>query len=119
MPSLGPGRIFWAIAPGKRGGGKRRPMIVVNRGFDINRDRRVVAVVCSTDFAEPLGPAEVLLPSDPDGRVRTRLRSPTVAVCDWKIAFDADAIIPDEGMVTSALLREIRDRAGLSYGPER
>lgn len=119
MPALGPGRIFWAIAPGERGGGKRRPMIVVNRGSDINRDRRVVAVVCSTDFVEPLGPGEVLLPSDPDGRVRTRLKSRTVAVCDWIVAFEADAIIPDEGTVAGALLQAIRERAGLDYQPER
>ena len=83
MSPLGPGRIFWAAFPGARGAGKKRPMIIASRRTDILRTARLVAVVCSTDFDEPLLPTEVLLPSHPEGLCRTELRHATVAVCDW------------------------------------
>ena len=54
-------------------------MIVATRRVDLLRTGILVAVVCSTDFTEPLEPIEVRLPSHPDGRCVTRLEScPTI-----------------------------------------
>jgi mRNA-degrading endonuclease toxin of MazEF toxin-antitoxin module len=119
MSALGPGRIFWAVYPGERGDGKKRPMITVSRRVDINRTGRVIAVVCSTDFAEPLGPSEVLLPSDPDRRCTTQLARETVAVCDWTAELDVSEIHETGGLVPVALLREICRLAGLTFPVER
>ena len=119
MAPLGPGRLFWAVYPGKRGAGKERPMIVTSRRADIIRTGEVFAVVCSTDFYEPLRAVEVRLPSDPEGRSVTRLKQETVAVCDWTTSFPVDHIRQTAGLVPTALLREICERAGILFTPER
>ena len=119
MDPLGPGRIFWAVFPGNRGDGKQRPMVVLSRRTDINRTGQVFAVVCSTKFHDPPAPAEVTLPSRPDGMTATRLREPTVAVCDWTTPFAAADIAETAGVVPSSILREICRRAGFTFMPER
>jgi mRNA-degrading endonuclease toxin of MazEF toxin-antitoxin module len=119
MDPLGPGRIFWATFPGERGAGKERPMIVTTRRRDIVRTSQVFAVVCSTDFAEPLGPNEVRLPFAPDGRCVTKLREDTVAVCDWTTPYPVDRIQRTGGLVPTHLLKEICKKAGVEYVPER
>jgi mRNA-degrading endonuclease toxin of MazEF toxin-antitoxin module len=119
MSALGPGRIFWAVPPGKRGEGKKRPMIIVTRRVDILRTGTLIAVVCSTDFTEPLEPIEVRLPSHPEGRCVTRLEKETVAVCDWTTKFIASEIHETGGLVPAHLLREICRLAGLTYPYER
>ncbi len=116
---LGPGRIFWAIYPGGRGGGKERPMIVLTRRGDILRTGQVFAVVCSTTFEEPIEPGEVRLPFEPAGRCVTQLREDTVAVCNWTTPFPAAQIGRTGGLVPTALLREICSKAGIIYSPER
>jgi mRNA-degrading endonuclease toxin of MazEF toxin-antitoxin module len=119
MIVLGPGRIFWAVYPGDRGDGKNRPMIVATRWIDILRTGNVVAVVCSTDFTEPIMPIEVRLPFAPDGRCVTGLRRDTVAVCDWTATLPAEEIRETSGIVPTYLLREVFSKAGLTYLPER
>jgi mRNA-degrading endonuclease toxin of MazEF toxin-antitoxin module len=119
MDALGPGRIFWAIYPGGRGDGKKRPMVVATRRTDILRTGRLVAVVCSTDFEEPLESIEVRLPSHPEGRCATHLKYDTVAVCDWIAPFQASDIRETGGLVSATLLKEICRLAGLDYPSER
>jgi hypothetical protein len=119
MSALGPGRIFWAVYPGDRGEGKKRPMIVATRRVDILWTGTLIAVVCSTDFSEPLVPNEVRLPSHPEGRCVTQLRQDTVAVCDWTAEFVASEVHETGGLVPAHLLREICQRAGLLYPYER
>lgn len=119
MEPLGPGRIFWAVPPGTRGEGKKRPMVAVTRVADIRRTGQVLAVVCSTDFELPLRPKEVLLPSEPDGKSVSRLRRPTVAVCDWTVFFPAEDVNETGGFIPGALLREICRLAGITLLSER
>jgi mRNA-degrading endonuclease toxin of MazEF toxin-antitoxin module len=119
MDPLGPGRIVWAVYPGGRGGGKERPMVVTSRRADLIRTDQVFAVVCSTDFREPLEPDEVRLPSNPEGRCVTRLREDTVAVCNWTTPIPVDQIQRTGGLVPTTLLREICRKAGITYVPER
>jgi mRNA-degrading endonuclease toxin of MazEF toxin-antitoxin module len=119
MAPLGPGRIVWAVYPGDRGDGKRRPMIVASRRQDIVRTGQVFAVVCSTQFGEPPGPNEVLLPSDAERPCVTQLRQPTVAVCDWTTPLPVREIQETAGLVPTGLLREICKKAGILLAPER
>lgn len=119
MAPLGPGRIFWAAYPGHRGAGKERPMIVTSRRADIVRTGQVFAVVCSTSFEEPLEPDEIRLPSHPEGRCVTQLREDTVAVCNWTTPFPVAQIQKTSGLVPTALLREVCEKAGITYVPER
>ncbi len=120
MAALGPGRIFWAVYPGRRGDGKKRPMIVVSRRADIVRTREVFVVVCSTDFDEyHLQPNEVFLPSREDGMGITKLRLPTVAVCDWTTRFPVDETDDPAGMVPTECLREICRIGGITFPYER
>jgi hypothetical protein len=119
MAPFGPGRIFWAVYPGGRGGGKERPMIVTSRRADITRTGQVFAVVCSTDFEEPIGSDEVRLPFDREGRCITQLREDTVAVCNWTAPFPVANIRKTGGLVPTHLLRAICVKAGVTYVPER
>jgi len=119
MDPLGPGRIFWAVFPGDRGDGKQRPMVILSRRTDINRTGQVFAVVCTTKFHDPPGPTEVPLPSHSDGTASTRLRKPTVAVCDWTTPFAVADIAETAGVVSSSILREICRGAGFTFMPER
>jgi hypothetical protein len=119
MHPVNPGRIVWDVAPSGRGEGKRRPFIIATRRVDILKGSPIAAIGCSTRFAEPLGPTEILLPSDPEGHSGTRLREPTVAVCDWIEEFPAGTPFVTGGMVPGALLRTIFEAAGIVVPPER
>jgi hypothetical protein len=116
---ISPGRIVWAVAPSGRGEGKKRPLIIATRRVDILKGSAITAIGCSTSFSEPLGPTEILLPSDPAGRGVTGLRAPTIAVCDWIEAFPPGTRFETAGMVPGALLRTIFETAGISVPPER
>ena len=94
-------------------------MIIATRRVDLLRNDRFIAVICSTDFTEPLEPTEVLLPSDPERRCVTKLERGTVAVCDWTIELVASEIHETGGLVPASLLRETCRRAGLAYPTER
>lgn len=80
---LRPGIIIWAVYPGNRGDGKTRPMIVATSRRDLLREGRFTAVVCSTQFEEPIRDDEVLLPFDAERQCESELRQPTVAICGW------------------------------------
>lgn len=120
MDPLGPGRIFWQIYPGTRGDGKKRPMIVTTPRMEIARTRKIFAVVCSTQFADPIDPElEVELPFREDGKGCTKLREQTVAVCDWTVVFDLADIKETAGLVSGHILKEICRLAQITYPSER
>ena len=119
MDSLLPGRIVWAVAPSGRGGGKSRPLIIATPRTQIVRGARIVAIGCSTVIPDPLPPAAIRLPSEPEGRCVTRLKGDTVAVCDWLEEFPPGTTFETGGMVPGHLLRTIFAQAGLIVPPER
>lgn len=94
-------------------------MIVATRRSDIIKTQEVIVVVCSTDFVEPLRSHEVRLPSQSDGMGLSRLKKDTVAVCDWVIRLPVADAWETGGLITGGLLREIYQRAGIPYIPER
>ena len=119
MSPLGPGRIIGAVDPGRRGGGKERPMIITTRRADIVRTGQTFAIICSTQFEEPIQHDEVLMPREPSGKCLTQPREPTVAVCNGSTTLTVDQIQRTSGLVSSAIVREICRKANFTYPTER
>ena len=121
MIPLGVGRVIWAVYPGKRGEGKRRPMVVLTSRNDIVRTGRAFVVICSTSFDLPIKPDEVLLPSQVDARCVTKLPSPTVAVCNWTdIVHVAGLSVQDVGgLVPTDLVKIICAKIGKPFQSDR
>lgn len=102
------GRIVWAVLPSSdRKSQKHRPAVILTSTRDIVPGEPLVAVALSTTFDEPLGPECVRLPWNRSGAVRTRLRKPTVAVCNWLVELDAEDIEQFGGIVPVKEMREI------------
>ena len=116
---LRPGSIVWAVYPGDRGDGKKRPMIVATSRRDILREGRFTAVVCSTLFSEPIQPNEVLLPFAADRWCASELQEPTVAVCDWRANLSVSDPMDAGGFITGEVLRDVFARAEIILAPER
>lgn len=110
---------MWAVAPSGRGEGKKRPLIIATRREDILKGSNMAAIGCSTEFGEPLAPAEIRLPFDPEGKNVTGLREATVAVCDWIEVFPSGTKFETGGMVPGDLQRVIFTTAGIVVPPER
>lgn len=122
MVALGFGRIIWAVYPGDRGGGKPRPMILLTPRSEIARTGNALAVVCSTDFTEPLRDNEVFIPTYADSRhCPTGLRSRTVAICDWIDEISVDKIRPEHrgGLVPRDVMKAICDEIGIPLSSDR
>ncbi len=94
-------------------------MIVATGLRDILQHRRFTAIVCSSDFAEPVQADEILLPFALDGRCDTELRQPTVAVCNWTANLSVKEIIEVGGFVKGEIRREVFTKAGIILVPER
>lgn len=84
MPTLEYGRIIWAELPSSDGKTKkRRPAVVVTPTTEIVAGEPIDVVTATTKFSTPLPDDQVHLPWQREGKVRTQLRQPTVAVCSW------------------------------------
>jgi len=90
-------------------------MIVCSPVKDINAGKPIVFVVCSTiKEGQIILPDEVELPSDPEGKCVTRLKEPTVAVCNWVVTLNQRNILSTEGgMVPTALRNTIHHIANI------
>ena len=102
------GKIVWTTL-GPRGNYKKRPAVIVS---DVSRPppgTKIHIVAGTTKFDEPLSPLEVKLPSEDrqGGHHSTRLRSPTVIVCDWTEVIDVADIEGYAGVVPASILAEI------------
>jgi hypothetical protein len=120
VKSISPGRIIWHVAPSGRGEGKIRPLIIVTRRIDYLQGRPVVAIGCSTDFPSSKPEMEIRLEYHPQRRCLTELPEATVAVCDWIETFPPRTVFDNlGGMIGGNQLKEIVERAGLVFIPER
>jgi hypothetical protein len=108
VPTLEQGRIVWAELPSSDGTTKkRRPAVIVTRTNDIVVSEPFEVVSASTKFIEPLPDDHVRLPWHRDGKVRTQLRQPTVAVCSWACQIMETDILQYGGIVPPNVVREI------------
>lgn len=85
MPAqkLKQGRIVW-LKLGPRGGYKERPAVILTSDSDLDPAEPFHVAVGSSRISSPLAPNEVLLPTGSKSRhPLTKLKQPTVIVCDW------------------------------------
>ncbi len=84
MPTIEQGSVIWAELPSSDGATKkRRPAVVVTPTAEIVAGQPFVVVTATTKFTQPLPTDQIQLPWHREGKVRTQLRQPTVAVCSW------------------------------------
>ncbi len=108
MPTLEQGRIVWAELPSSDGTSKkRRPAVVVTPTDEIVAGEPFQIVTATTKFTEPLPDDQVHLPWQREGKVRTQLRQPTVAVCSWACEILESDVLQYGGIVPPNVLLEI------------
>lgn len=102
------GSIVWAQVRDDHGGNpKERPLVIVTPTDQIGHATPIVAVAVTTSFREPIEPSMVALPWQVDGKVRTRLRRPCVAVCDWMVEIRESDVLRVGGVCPDGVLRKI------------
>jgi mRNA-degrading endonuclease toxin of MazEF toxin-antitoxin module len=109
VPTLELGRIVWAELPSSDGKStKRRPAVIVTLTEQITADDPCFLVVAATTkFTSPLPEDHVLLPWHPQGKVRTQLRQPTAAVCNWIFEIRESHVMKYGGVVPPKVMLEI------------
>lgn len=106
------GRIIWASLPDPEGKNRKdRPAVILTRTDELQSNEPFVVVAATTTFREPLPPSSVKLPWHPRGAVRTRLRKPTVAVCNWLITIREQDILDFGGIVPADVMMKIVTQA--------
>ena len=111
MPNLMHGSIVWARVPDENGvNHKERPAVIVTATDDIDVNDPLVAVAVTGTFSNPLRESQVALPFHPSGNTRTKLRRPTVAVCDWIVRIKKADILQVAGIVPPGPLTEIMEK---------
>lgn len=107
-PNLEQGRIVWAELSSFDGTKKkRRPGVIITSTGDIEPGKPFVVVAATTKFTEPLPDDHVSLPWHPQGKVRTRLHQPTVAICSWLCEICEDDVQHFGGVVPPKTMQEI------------
>ncbi len=112
--TLHQGSIVWATVADANGhNAYGRPVVIITRESEIAGAPELVGVVASNTAANQSSRREtwIELPWHPAGRVSTRLRKPTVAVCEW-LAVVNPAELRDEdlgGRVPASVLEQILD----------
>ncbi|MCH8216354.1 MAG: type II toxin-antitoxin system PemK/MazF family toxin [Planctomycetes bacterium] len=111
MPNLRQGQIIWKEVPDSNGYNcYRRPVIILNRTVEIAPAEKLTGVVVSvTAYDKNPRPADYIeIPYHRQGRVRTKLKKPCVAVCSWLIELDKQ--VPESdicGIVPPQVMEEI------------
>jgi hypothetical protein len=92
----------------------RRPVVILTRNDEIEDADTLYGVVASNTAATSQPPSDSLiqLPYQREGRVGTKLKKPTVAVCGWIVAIDKSEIAEEDigGVVPSHLVQLILER---------
>jgi mRNA-degrading endonuclease toxin of MazEF toxin-antitoxin module len=108
VSTLEQGRIIWAELPSSDGTTKkRRPAVVVTPTAEIVPGKPFAVVTATTKFTEPLPADQIHLPWQPEGKVRTQLRQPTVAVCSWVGKILETDVLQYGGVVPPKVMVEI------------
>lgn len=85
MPThhLKQGRIVW-VKLGPRGGYKKRPAVILTSDADLDPAETFFVAAGSSQVTLPIADNEVLLPAGTTSKhPLTKLKRPTVIVCDW------------------------------------
>ena len=86
-----------------------RPVIILTPDAEIETAQELFGVVASNTAAlmNPRPPHCIELPFHPTGRVGTKLRKPTVAVCTWIVSIKKDEIEDFGGVVPPRIIQGI------------
>lgn len=107
MP-LQQGSIVWAKVADRNGrNAKCRPAVVVTPTNEIEAGCRLFAVAVTSRIDRPFPTNQVELPWTNEGHPRTGLNRRCVAICDWIIEFDQNAVEASPGIVPAEALRKI------------
>jgi hypothetical protein len=90
-----------------------RPVIIMTPDEEIANGEELYGIVCSHSSAlkNPLPHYYIALPYQPQGKVRTKLKKPTVAICTWAIPVKRESIKSCGGTVPPGTLELIIDKA--------
>ena len=118
MRKLIPGRIVYPSIPIPDPQGKNpkpgRPFIVISQQDEITAGGRVTIVGITSTFAKPLAPDFVKLQWGHQSQ--SKLRSESVAHCQWVFTIQLDHLGALGGIIQSRELVEIRQRAPAPIG---
>jgi hypothetical protein len=104
------GRIVWTQVADPRGHNRYpRPVVILTPDSEIEATEELFGVVASNTAAlmNPRPPHCIELPFHPTGRVATKLKKATVAVCTWIVSVKKDAIEDFGGVVPPRLVQTI------------
>ena len=110
MPELCQGRIVWAVVPDKHGhNAYPRPVIILTPQNEISSATELFGVVASNTASRtaPRPSSYIEIPHHPLGMVRTKLKVPTVAVCEWLVSIERSQIISTGGIVPPHVLEAV------------
>jgi len=118
MPAIVQGRVVWALLTSPDGKTtKRRPAVVLTSTEEIKDDEPFAVVVGSTRIDDPLPPNKVMLPWNREGTTKSRLRKPTVVVCDWLCSIRKQDVVEFGGVLPAKLMVEIAKRSETTEAP--
>lgn len=110
MPHLRRGRIVWTPVADERGHNRYpRPVVILTADEEIAAVDELFGVVASNTAAQmnPRPPHCVELPFHPSGRVVTKLKKPSVAVCTWIVSVKKSEIEDYGGIVPPKIVQQI------------
>jgi hypothetical protein len=122
MDDLCQGRIIWIEVADPRGkNAYARPVVILTPTAEIDSSTTLFGVVASNTafYKEPRPDSYIEIPYHPQGMVRTRLRKPTVAICEWIAKIDKSRAEAAEagGIVPPRVLKAIIDKVREIYEP--
>lgn len=109
MPAqkLKQGRIIW-LKLGPRGGYEERPAVILTSDAELDPAAPFHVAVGSSQISSPLAPNEVLLPAGNKAKhPLTKLKRPTVIVCDWIEEISYSNVLQWGGETPPTVLLEI------------
>ena len=101
------GSVIWAELQDANGYSKVRPVVVVTPTADIDAGQPLHVVAITTRIPDPLPEDHVPLPWDRQGRARSGLRRPRVAVASWQAAIAVGDVQEVAGIRPPAVIREL------------
>lgn len=101
------GSVVWAELEDPNGFRKVRPAVVVTATADIAAGQPVRVAAITTRLTSPLPDDHVLLPWQPEGKVRTGLRRKCAAVATWLAEISVGSVQKVVGILPPAAITEL------------
>jgi len=112
VPKPEQGRVILATVFDPQGRNpKTRPAVIISETTQIQADGRIACVAITSSVPDEIPDDFVLLPFQPQGKVRTGLRMRSAAMCSWLFEISEDKIEKYVGLVPTQLMKEIIERA--------